>query len=412
MEYTREALRSTVSALAVDNATLTAAHATSPKPVPSALPNLPLDLSAISAGDRICVAVSGGADSTALLLALFELNGNARSSLGCVLTAVHVHHGLRGAEADADEAFVSKLCERMDIPFRSFRVDTAARQASHGEGLEEAARELRYKVFRELLESGKVDMIATAHTLDDQAETVIMKLLRGSWTGGLSGIAPVLDADAAARRTSGGGASAAPSSKGRIVRPLLCATRSEVEAFLAARSQPWREDATNGDMALTRNRVRRELMPQLRSFNPRVDEALANLAVLAREDHFFWEAEVDRMLPQLMLPGRPVRGGGRAVSTAAGERSIAFEIERLRAASPALRPRLLRAAAARLGCRLTFEETAKLLALSGLETGAYGSRMGATGPARPSPRAGARLELRSGLRAQRSARELRLWRSS
>src|SRR6185312_5357313 len=109
-----------------------------------------INRSLFRAGDRVCVAISGGADSVALLLAL----AGAKAALGIGLSAAHVHHGLRGAEADADEAFVRELCERLDVPLTVFRVDTASRQAAEGEGLEEAARELRYAALRGLLESG------------------------------------------------------------------------------------------------------------------------------------------------------------------------------------------------------------------------------------------------------------------
>ena len=168
---------------------------------------LAITRSLISAGERVCVAVSGGADSVALLLALVEAN-HAKDSLGAVLSAVHVHHGLRGAEANADEAFVRDLCEQLSVPLIVERVDVTGRQAAEREGLEEAARELRYQVFRELLKSGKADVVATAHTLDDQAETVMMKLLRGAWTEGIGGNRP-------SRRESRQGR------HGRIVRPML-----------------------------------------------------------------------------------------------------------------------------------------------------------------------------------------------
>ena len=151
---------------------------------------LAMDRGLVRAGERVCVAVSGGADSVALLLGMVEANvegAQHKTPLGVVLRAAHVHHGLRGAEADGDEAFVRELCERVGVPLTVFRVDTAARQAAEGEGVEEAARELRYEALRGLMESGAVDVVATAHTLDDQAETVVMKMLRGAWTEGLGG---------------------------------------------------------------------------------------------------------------------------------------------------------------------------------------------------------------------------------
>ncbi len=361
-----------------------------------------VDLAMFSAGERVVCAVSGGADSVALLLALTDANA-ARQSLGVALRAVHVHHGLRGEEADTDEGFVRELCDGLAVPLTVERVDTAARQQIEHEGMEEAARELRYGVFQQLLAGGAADTVATAHTLDDQAETVTMKLLRGAWTEGLSGIAPLVQATAGTagrvwRSGSGEGwvlaGPLAETGKGRIVRPMLRVRRAEVEGFLRARGQAWREDSSNGDLRFTRNRVRQELMPLLRSFNPSVDEQLGRLAAIARDEESFWAAEVARVLPGLLLPGKPVRGGGRAVGTGVGEGSFALELGRLRSHSPALQRRLLRAAAGRLGVRLGADDTGRLMDLAG--TGA---------------KAGARLELPGGVGAERSLRELRLFRA-
>jgi tRNA(Ile)-lysidine synthase len=359
---------------------------------------LPWDRAFIRAGDRVCVAVSGGADSTALLLALVEANAGAfqadKAPLGIVLTAAHVHHGLRGAEADADEAFLRELCGRLNVPLTVFHVDTAARQAAEREGLEEAARELRYDAFRGLMMSGAVDMVATAHTLDDQAETVVMKLLRGAWTEGLGGISPVKQGRA--KREAG-------REEGKVVRPLLGVRRAEIEEYLRTREQAWREDSSNLDVSLTRNRVRHELMPLLRGFNPSIDASLAGVAEIARDEEDFWQIEMARLLPQVLLPGKPVRGGGRSVSTSVGAQSCAVEIARLAAMHPAVQRRVVRAVARSIGMRLGAEETAKVLALAGL--GSIGSMRGGevTG------RIGSKLELRHGLRVERSARELRFW---
>src|SRR6202789_2322347 len=253
---------------------------------------LAMDRGLLRAGERVCVAVSGGADSVALLLGLVEANAAAAGDrggrfksncepLGVVLSAAHVHHGLRVAGADGDEAFVRELCERVGVPLKVFRVDTATRRAAEGEGLEEAARELRYEALRGLMTSGVVDVVATAHTLDDQAETVVMKMVRGAWTEGLGGISP---------EVQGVGT-------GRVVRPLLGVRRVEVEAFLRGRGQGWREDASNRDVSLTRNRVRHVLMPMLREFNPGVDALLGRTAEVAREEEAFWQGGGARGLP-------------------------------------------------------------------------------------------------------------------
>jgi tRNA(Ile)-lysidine synthase len=362
----------------------------------------------IHPGDRLCAAVSGGSDSVALLLLLHEANSLPRNSLGVGLSAVHVHHGLRGEEADADLAFVQELCLQLEVPLHIHRASVpdrlAATRAGDGktETVEEAARVLRYGVFADLLAAGHADAILTAHTLDDQAETVLIKLLRGAWTEGLAAIHPVVQADTLTASTAGHhpvqrGATAKLAT-GRMIRPLLGTRRAELEAYLQTRDQPWRTDSSNANDAFTRNRIRHQLLPNLREFNPSIDQALANLAQLAREDEARWQSELSRILPQVLLPGKPVRGGGRAVATSAGQPgSVALELDRLRGFDPALRRRVIRAAARTLGCRLNFEETAALLALAG-----------ASAESAPRPKPGARLQLANGLQAECSARELRL----
>jgi tRNA(Ile)-lysidine synthase len=344
-------------------------------------PALAFDRANIKPGDRICIAVSGGADSVALLLTLHAANAAKHDSLGVGLSAVHIHHGLRGVEADADQQFVEDLCINLDIPLHLHRANVPERVAETHETIEEAARAVRYDFFNTLITSGHADSILTAHTLDDQAETVLMKLLRGAWTEGLSAIHPVVTLP-----------------KGKILRPFLQTRRAEIEAFLNSINQPWREDSTNTDTAFTRNKIRHELLPQLRAYNPNLDQTLANLAELAREEESRWQTELNRILPQLLLPGKPVRGGGRAVSTAPGESAVSIELDRLRALDPALRRRVLRAAARQLGARLSFDETSRLLSLCGF---------------RPDPtvaaRTGASLHLSNHLRADRSPRELRLF---
>ena len=353
--------------------------------------SLAFDRTHLHPGDRLCVAISGGADSVALLLTLHAANAAKRDALGIGLSAVHVHHGLRGEEADADQRFVQELCAHLGVPLHLHLASIPERvaenrAAGNPETIEEAARAVRYDFFSSLIASGQADSVLTAHTLDDQAETVLIKFLRGAWTEGLGGIHPIVLVNT-------------PSRSGKILRPLLQTRRHEVESFLHSLNQPWREDSTNTDTAFTRNRVRHELLPQLRLFNPSLDHTLANLAELAREEESRWQAELSRLLPQLLLPGKPVRGGGRAVSTAAGQSnaSVAVELERLRALDPALRRRVLRAAARQLGARLSFDETSRLLALCGF-------RPLRTVASKPS----ATLQLAGSLHAERSARELRL----
>jgi tRNA(Ile)-lysidine synthase len=224
-----------------------------------------------------------------------------------------------------------------------------------------------------LLVQGKADAVATAHTLDDQAETVLHRLLRGAWTEGLSGIHPVIAC-----------------AGGVILRPFLETRREEIVAWLNKMGQTWRQDETNADTAFTRNRIRHELLPQLAGFNPRIAEQLAHMATIARDEETWWEAELARLLPSLVLPGRAVRGGGRAVSTHPDEGSVGMELERLRALAPAARRRVLRAAAKQLGCGLNFEQTENLME-------ALAAREGLK-----------KQQLTAELRAERTARELRL----
>jgi tRNA(Ile)-lysidine synthase len=354
---------------------------------------LPFDYSNIKPGDRICVAISGGADSVALLLTLHAANSTPRESLGVGLSAVHINHHLRGDESNADQQFVEDLCISLDIPLHLHQANVPnriaqARADGNPETLEEAARNARYDFFTTLLASGHADSILTAHTLDDQAETVLMKLLRGAWTEGLSAIHPIVTLP-----------------KGKILRPFLQTRRAEIESFLKSINQPWREDSSNTDTAFTRNKIRHELLPQLRAYNPNLDQTLANLAELAREEEARWQTELSRILPQLLLPGKPVRGGGRAVSTTPGQSAVSIELDRLRPLDPALRRRVIRAAARQLGARLSFDETSRLLALCG-----FPPSPSANAPT-VAARSGASLHLANGLRADRSPRELRLFRS-
>ena len=243
----------------------------------------------LKAGDRVGVAVSGGADSVALLRLLLELRGE----LGIVLSVAHFHHGIRGAEADADAEFVTGLANSHQLELHSGRGDAPARAQEKRQSLETAARELRYQFFAQLFGYGKVDTIATGHTLDDQAETVLMKTLRGAGTRGLAGIYPALGAVFPDGDAAEGG-------RDMVVRPLLRARRGEIEEYLRALGQEWREDSTNRDRQHLRNRVRHELLPLLeRDFNPEVTRVLAESAEVARAEEGFWEGEIARLLPAM-----------------------------------------------------------------------------------------------------------------
>jgi tRNA(Ile)-lysidine synthase len=300
-----------------------------------------------------------------------------RPSLGIALSVVHVHHGIREA-AEGDAAFVANLAATHGLQFHLHRTNAPAAAAALHETLEEAARNLRYAFFRQLMANGDADAVTTAHTLDDQAETVLHKLLRGAWTEGLSGIHPVLALES-----------------GTILRPFLDNTHAAVEAWLVDLQQPWQEDATNQDLAHTRNRIRWELLPLLRTFNPQITAQLARLASISADEEAYWQIELDRLLPGLLLPGRPARGGGRSSSTHPEEETVAIERGRLLELHPAAARRVLRAAALRLGARLRFDHTEQLLAMAGPS----------------SPRAG-KFDLPGGIAVERSPREIRLTRVS
>ena len=221
----------------------------------------------------LLAAVSGGADSLALLLGL-----RALSPPGKPLLAVHVHHGIRGREADADAAFVRARCEALGIPLLEGRVDAPAVARSEKISLEMAARQARYGFFRDAAARTGAEAVATAHTADDQAETVLLKLLRGAGPRGLSGIAP--------RATVLG----VP-----VVRPFLAVTRRAIESGLRAAGEGWREDRTNRDTRLLRNRVRHELLPVLEArFNPRIRDILNRTAAVLRDEEAWLKPLVKR----------------------------------------------------------------------------------------------------------------------
>lgn len=206
--------------------------------------------SLFSQGDRIAVGVSGGADSVALLRFLAAL----RPQFGWDLVVCHIHHGLRGAEADRDEHFVRALAEQLGLPCAVSRIDAAALALRDHISVEEAGRMARYAFFAQT--AGEGGRIATAHTLDDSIETVLMNLVRGTGLRGLCGI---------------------PRIRGNIVRPLLDCTRAEVEDYLGALGQPYCTDSTNLTDDYTRNRIRHDILPRLCALNPNFPGAMARM---------------------------------------------------------------------------------------------------------------------------------------
>ena len=213
----------------------------------------------ILSGDRIVCAVSGGADSMALLWAMYLL----RDKLGITLECAHFNHQLRGEESDRDAAFVRQFCEDYHIPFHYGTEKVAAGE----KGLEAAARDARYRFFKDL--PGK---IATAHTADDNAETMLMHLIRGTGLKGLGGIAP---------------------KNGNIIRPMLTVTREDVLAFIGGYSLSYVNDSTNGEDAFLRNRLRHHVMPLLREENPRICENLSAMALRLREDEAYLSVQTE-----------------------------------------------------------------------------------------------------------------------
>lgn len=276
-------------------------------------------------GDRVGVAVSGGADSVALLRALLE----TRSELGIVLSLVHFNHKLRGEESDTDEQFVLALAHKFDLLFHHHEADTRRFAGEKELSIEAAARDLRYAFFGRLINERRLDKVATAHTLDDQAETVLLRIFRGSGTSGLAGILPKLKVKA-----------------GAVVRPFLSTRRREITEYLRKLDQTWREDSSNTEVAFTRNRVRHQLLPLLESsFNPEIVEGLSNLAEIARVEDEFWAAET-------------------ADSFLYCHRNNQLDVKALLTLHKAVRRRVLRLAAIQAGANLDFAHTERILDLA------------------------------------------------
>jgi len=209
------------------------------------------------------VAVSGGADSVALLLLLLEL----RDKLGIVLSVVHFNHKLRGKASDADEQFVKKLAAKHGLEFHASHRDVAEMARRQHTNLEDAGRRARYIFFELLADDGRITRVATAHTADDQAETVLAHILRGTGLAGLGGVRQIA---------------------GRVIRPLLEVRRAELRTYLRGKKQAWREDASNQDTTRMRARIRKKLLPLLEEkFQPAVVGHLATLARIASEEEAF-----------------------------------------------------------------------------------------------------------------------------
>lgn len=264
-------------------------------------------------------AVSGGRDSMALLHLLSAL----AEEVGFQTAAAHFHHGLRDT-ADRDEAFVREWCRSKGIPLTCGRGDTRAFAKQKGLSIEDAARTLRYAFLEAAAADMGADRIAAAHHREDNAETLLLHLLRGAGPQGLGGIPPV---------------------RGKIVRPLLEAGREDINAYIARHAIPYMEDETNQDPAYTRNRVRREVLPVLEDISPGCTARIASAASLLREENAYLQREADRLLPQ-----------------AEGD-AIALPDSILRGEDEVMVRRLIRGMARELGVALSLQQTKDVLAL-------------------------------------------------
>jgi len=308
-------------------------------------------------GDTLIVAISGGADSTALLDLLASLPGFALR-----LVAAHLNHCLRGPDSDADELFARGLAGRYGIPFESGRIDVKELAAQQGLNLEDAGRRARIAFFEELREKWQATSVALAHHADDQAETVLMRLLRGSGPSGLSGMQ---------YRNDRG-----------FIRPMLDITRAEIETYLTEQGLAWREDASNSDANFLRNRIRHELLPLLEGYNPAIRQRLgATAALLADED-----ALLDQLAEKAVVH-----------ACTANDQGLACDISLLAAEPAALRRRMFRLALARLAGNLDHFTNRHIKALELLAD---------------SPRPNATLNLPQGITAIREYGSLMLQRAS
>ncbi len=300
----------------------------------------------LRAGDRVGAAVSGGIDSVSLLRLLLEL----RSELGIVLSVVHFNHKLRGVESDGDEQFVANLAREHQLEFFCDGDDVAGHARDEGISLETAARQLRYGFFRYLIEQGASDIpqiqtptsgndsqsggarvsgnfemasvrlnkIVTGHTLDDQAETVLMRLIRGAGMRGLGAVHPRITVEGEDGHVCG-----------EMLRPLLATRRKELQSYLQDIGQRWREDVTNEDEKFTRNRIRKLVLPVLeKDFNPSVTENLAELAEIARGEEDYWENEIAGWMGTAIhwsqpdwVPGETSAGGLVQITAHSGDQA-------------------------------------------------------------------------------------------
>ena len=238
-----------------------------------------------SAETRVIAAVSGGSDSVGLFVLLQQL----AAAGACRLAGLaHLHHHIRGPEADADAQFCRDLAARAGVPALLADADVPALARQAAVSLEVAGRDARQRFYAEVLASEGAACVATAHTRDDQAETVLLRLVRGAGTTGLSGMAPRRD---------------------HLVRPLLEVSRAELREYLAEAGESWREDVTNADCAIPRNRIRHNVLPELRAVNAQADMALARAAGILRTDAAFLDGLANEAAARLVRIEAGAAGG-------------------------------------------------------------------------------------------------------
>ncbi len=232
----------------------------------------------VSGQKKLVVAVSGGPDSVCLLHILVKL----QKELGIAINVAHLNHQLRGAEADADAQYVAELARQLDVPIIIDSRNVKAYQTRQRISMEEAAREVRYDFLAEVAESVGTDRVAVGHTVDDHVETILMHLIRGTGTRGLRGLQPL-----SPWQSSGGSLN--------VIRPLLPVSRQETVDYCHQNRLFPRIDTSNQSLSPLRNRIRHQLLPLLRSYNPKVDESLLRTARIAADDLAFIDGEIVRL---------------------------------------------------------------------------------------------------------------------
>ena len=269
----------------------------------------------MQSGDRVLAMVSGGADS----LCLLHLLAAGRPDLGIDVAAFHLHHGMRGEAADADVEFLRGICENLRLPLEVARVDVPAMAEERGVGLEEAGRRARYEAAGDAARQRHCNRIATGHTADDQAETVLMRILRGTGIDGLAGIPPsrLLNEDDPDGPT--------------VIRPILGWRRADVEAYCREHGLRFLHDVTNEDPAFLRNRVRRDLLPRLeREYNPQIRGRLVSLAEQAAHASEWLRADAEHVLADVWLAeGRLSLAGLAELPPSLRSRALALAVRRL-----------------------------------------------------------------------------------